>query len=85
MFNGNVRGYHRTNVSSRGVLAGAFFGSSSFIGYTKPIVGPGVHTISTETPFMDSNAFSPFNAKEILGLELVKSIIDKESLFEIRY
>ncbi len=36
---------------------------------TKPIVGLGVHTISTETPFKDSNAFSPFNAKEILGLE----------------
>ncbi|MBN2892930.1 MAG: hypothetical protein JXL97_13770 [Bacteroidales bacterium] len=36
---------------------------------TDPIVGTGVNTISTGTPFVDTHSFQPFDPKEILGVE----------------
>jgi len=35
---------------------------------TDPIVGTGVNTISTGTPFVDTNSFQPFDPEEILGV-----------------
>lgn len=36
---------------------------------TDPIVGTGVNSISTGTPFVDTESFQPFNPLEVLGIE----------------
>lgn len=36
---------------------------------TDPIVGTGVNTISTGTPFVDTQSFQPFDPEEILGVQ----------------
>ncbi len=36
---------------------------------TDPIVGTGINTISTGTPFVTPEAFQPFDAKKVLGIE----------------
>ena len=38
---------------------------------TDPIVGTGLNSISTGTPFVDTISFQPFNPESILGLEKV--------------
>ena len=35
---------------------------------TDPIVGPGLNSISTGTPFVDRDSFRPFNPQEVLGI-----------------
>jgi 2-isopropylmalate synthase len=35
---------------------------------TDPIVGTGVNTISTGTPFVDTNSFQPFDSEMVLGV-----------------
>jgi 2-isopropylmalate synthase len=35
---------------------------------THPIVGPGVNSISTGTPFVDPDSFRPFDPEEVLGI-----------------
>jgi len=36
---------------------------------TDPIVGTGVNSISTGTPFVDTKSFQPFDPEEVLGIE----------------
>lgn len=36
---------------------------------TDPVVGTGVNSISTGTPFVDTVSFQPFDPKEVLGIE----------------
>jgi 2-isopropylmalate synthase len=35
---------------------------------TDPIVGPGLNSISTGTPFVDRDSFRPFNPQKVLGI-----------------
>ncbi|MBN2663023.1 MAG: hypothetical protein JXR68_05190 [Bacteroidales bacterium] len=53
---------------------------------TDPIVGTGVNSISTGTPFVDTESFQPFNPKEILGIEkyiFVTQLANRRVIIEV--
>ncbi len=52
---------------------------------TDPIVGTGVNSISTGTPFVDTVSFQPFDPKELLGIEkkvLVTQLANRRVIIE---
>ncbi len=53
---------------------------------TDPIIGPGINSISTGTPFVDTNSFQPFNPEEVLGISkqiLVTQLASKRVIKEV--
>lgn len=53
---------------------------------TDPIVGTGVNTISTGTPFVDTKSFQPFDPKEILDIDkeiLVTQLASARVIIEV--
>ncbi len=52
---------------------------------TDPIVGTGINTISTGTPFVDTQSFQPFDPEEVLGVEkkvFVTQLANKRIIIE---
>lgn len=53
---------------------------------TDPIVGTGVNTISTGTPFVDTTSFQPFDPEEVLGIEkkiFVTQLANRRVIIEV--
>lgn len=51
---------------------------------TDPVIGTGVNTISTGTPFVDTQSFQPFDPQEVLGINQTIFVTQLASIRVIR-